>query len=111
MTPAIWSDVEDDLETACLAAAQAVAKAATLQDMPAAFRADRETAIGKHLHDAFSAAEKALRRIVAAVDDSLPASGNFHRDLIERAARPDADRRPAIVTAETAAGLGLAPRA
>lgn len=110
MTPEIWTDVQDDLRTALQAAERAVAKGEALDEVPEAFRLDREIAIGKHLHDAYSAAEKEWQRMVAAVDGDVPAGRDFHQALIDRALRDDPETRPALVTAETAAGMRVLVR-
>jgi len=107
VTPPSWADVSRDLEVAMAEARQAVAKDVTLPGLPDAQREDRELAIGKHLHDAYSAAEKALERVLELVDGELPAGRHFHRDLLARAARAVAGRRPAIISAATAEELDL----
>ena len=97
MTPPTWSDVEYDLEAARVLAVKAADKDAALAGLPADAREDRELAIGKHLHDAVSAIERALERLVQDIDG----------DLLDRAARPMPGRRPAILSAETRRELGL----
>lgn len=107
MTPPSWSDIAAD----CAAASEQVAKASekheSLAGLAAAAREDRELAIGKHLHDAVSAIEQALERIIADIDGDLPRGRSYHRDLLDRAARPLPDRRPAIIGAESRRDLGL----
>ena len=105
MTPPAWADVAEDLATAVAEAGRAAAKAATLGETAGTAREDRELAIGKHLHDAYSAAEKALERLVELTDGSVPAGRSFHRDLIRRAAHPLDGVRPAIISAETAEAM------
>lgn len=67
--------------------------------------ANSELAIGKHLHDAYSAGEKALERVIELVDGELPPGRSFHRDLIRRAAQPQEGVRQAIISEDTAAAL------
>jgi hypothetical protein len=86
-------------------AERAAQKHATLTILPPAQREDREFAIGKHLHDAYSAAEKAIERLVEMVDGTLPAGRSFHRDLIRRAARPVEGLRAAMIGPETEEAL------
>jgi hypothetical protein len=107
VTPPTWSDVDYDLAAARDLAAKAADKDAGLAGLAPAAREDRELAIGKHLHDAVSAIERALERLVQDIDGDLPRGRSFHRDLLDRAARPMPGRRPAILTAETRRDLGL----
>jgi len=107
VTPPNWSDVAYDCAAAGAQAAKAREKHASVEDLPAAIREDREVAIGKHLHDAVSAIEKALERIIADIDGDLPRGRSYHRDLLDRAARPLSGRRPAIIGAESRRDLGL----
>jgi hypothetical protein len=116
VTPPAWSDVKADLETAVAEAGRAAHKHAGRAALPPEAREDRELAIGKHVHDAYSAAEKALERLIELVDGDVPKGRSFHRDLIRRAAHPVEGLRPAIISLRDeitafAAGLGLAPRA
>ncbi len=105
MTLRHWTDVSADLETAISAAQRAAAKAAGLPALDGEAREDRELAIGKLVHDACSAAEKALERLVELVDGELPKGSSFHRDLIRRAAGPVQGGRDAMITPETANAL------
>jgi hypothetical protein len=107
VTPPAWSDIAWDLAAARDQAGRAQAKDASLAAMADAGREDRELAIGKHLHDAVSAIERALERLVQDVDGDLPRGGRFHQDLLDRAARPLPGLRPAILSAETRRALGL----
>lgn len=102
--PPAWIDVVADLDTALEAVRLASEKAESLTGLAADLRQDREIAIGKLVHDAYSAAEKAVERLVEMVDGSVPSGSSFHRDLLRRAARP-AEGRPAILSPETAAAL------
>lgn len=100
MSRATWSDIAADL----LLAEQAARRAAQRHAMPAASpdaAEDRELAIGKHLHDAYCAAEKALERMILEVDGELPKGGSFHRDLLDRAARALPGIRDPLITAQT----------
>lgn len=101
MTPAIWSDVAADLALAVAEARRAKQKAGALGALPEALREDRELAVGKHLHDAYSAAEKALERLVALLDGALPQGRSFHQDLLDRAARPLPGVREALISEAT----------
>jgi len=107
VTPPAWSDVEYDLSAAQELTAKAAAKDAALAGLPPDMREDRELAIGKHLHDAISALERALERLVQDIDGDLPRGRSFHRDLLDRAARPMPGCRPAILSAATRRDLGL----
>jgi hypothetical protein len=66
---------------------------------------DRELAIGKHLHDAYCAAEAALERLVLAIDGGLPQGRRYHQDLLERVAHEVAGIRPAVIGRDTLRGL------
>jgi hypothetical protein len=69
---------------------------------------DREAhglAIGKHLHDASCAAEKAIERLVELVDGDVPQGRTLHRDLLRRAARTVEGVRPAIIGPESEKAL------
>lgn len=101
MTPPIWSDVSADLATATAQLRRAEEKAGTLAGLPPDLREDREVAIGKHLHDAYSAGEAALQRVILIVDGSLPQGGRYHGDLLDRAARPFEDLRGPAIRGET----------
>jgi hypothetical protein len=102
--PPAWIDVAADLEVALEAVRLASDKAASLPGLSADLRQDREIAIGKLLHDGYSAAEKAVERLIEMVDGSVPGGSSFHRDLLRRAAH-GAEGRPAILTPETATAL------
>jgi hypothetical protein len=104
VTPPAWLDVAADLAVAEAEMRRAAEKRALDAELSGIARENNEMAIGKHLHDAYTAAEKALERVVAMVDGNLPAGANFHRDLIRRATLPGA-ARPPIIRAETAEGL------
>lgn len=105
MTRRAWSDVADDLATAVAQAERAARKHATLSGLHGDERENTELAIGKHLHDAYSAGEKALERVIELVDGELPPGRSFHRDLIQRATRPQDGVRGAIISEDTAAAL------
>jgi hypothetical protein len=107
VTPPLWSDVAQDLGVARDQVAKAAAKDAALAGLPADAREDREMAVGKHLHDAVCALEQAVERLVQDVDGDLPRGRSYHRDLLDRAARPLAGVRPAILGAETRRDIGL----
>jgi hypothetical protein len=107
VTPPLWSDVGADLALAAAQTAKAVAKDAELAAMPAAAREDRELAVGKHLHDAVCAVERALERLIQDIDGDLPRGRSDHRDLLDRAARMMPDLRPPILSAETRRDVGL----
>ncbi|WP_270935282.1 ribonuclease toxin HepT-like protein [Falsiroseomonas oryzae] len=101
MTPPTWSDVARDMGIAQAETDKAVAKHATLATLPPDLSADREVAIGRHLHNAYSAAERALERLVAGIDGEIPHGTRYHQDLLARAATPIAGIRPAILSDET----------
>lgn len=99
--PALWSDVAADIEAALAQTEKAEARAARLaaergampEDVAEAF----ELAIGSHLHDAYTALEGAIGRVVAAVDGDRPSGRDSHRRLLDRAARPVEGLRGAIL--------------
>ncbi len=101
MTPPTWSDVAADLATALTAARRAEAKAGALPSVEGEARENAELAIGKHIHDAYSAAEAALERVVIAVDGEAPQGRSYHRDLVDRASRPFGGRRGPLIREET----------
>ncbi len=105
MTPPSWTDVVADLDMAQRQSERAFAGAALLDARSGLDREAHELAIGKHLHDAYCAAERALERVVDMVDGSLPVGRSYHRDLLRRAARPVEGLRPAIIGAETEVAL------
>jgi hypothetical protein len=91
-----------------MAARQAVrasASAALLAEREGIDRESYGLAIGKHLHDAYCAAEKALERLVELVDGDVPQGRTFHRDLLRRAARAVDGVRPAIISPESEKSL------
>lgn len=90
--PALWADVQRDLEVARKNATDLLARAEALKrgaaELPPDLRLDREIAIGVMLHNCFGAMESALERLIEAVDGSLPTGRNYHAELIRRAAAP-----------------------
>lgn len=107
VTPPIWSDVSRDLSVALREAALAAAKAARLDSFPDEVRNSVELAIGKHLHDAYTAAEAAIERLIVLVDGGTPQGPRYHRDLLDRAADPIQGLRGPIIG--RAAHEGLVP--
>lgn len=107
MTPPSWSDVAWDLAAARDQAGRAAVKDAGLAALAATAREDRELAIGKHVHDAVSALERALERLIVEIDGDLPRGRRFHQDLLDRAARAVPDLRGAILTPATRRDIGL----
>lgn len=105
VTPPIWIDVSADLDAALRQATLAEARAEGLAARTADDRAAHELAVGKHLHDAYTAVEKAIERLVELVDGDVPRGSSFHSDLIRRAAMPVAGVRRAMISAGTAAAL------
>ena len=107
--PALWADIARDLETARSSAERAAFRVQSLsveaQMMDAETRFDRERAVGSLVHDCYTALEAALERLIDAVDGDRPKGGDYHAQLIERAAAALAGLRPAIVSAETARDL------
>jgi hypothetical protein len=104
--PPIWADAAADLALAGAQASRAALKGDSLASSAADAREDREMAVGKHLHDAISAAERAIERLVEAVDGDLPRGRSSHRDLLDRAAREMPGLRPPIIGAATRRDLG-----
>jgi hypothetical protein len=105
VTPPSWIDVAADLDAALKQASLAQSRAGRLAGRLDDDRSAHEIAIGKHLHDAYTAAEKAIERLVELVDGDIPRGRSFHRDLIRRAAMPVPGGRPAVISDEMAAGL------
>lgn len=107
--PALWADVQRDLEAMRKNAADLLMRAEALEehgtDLPPDLRLDREIAIGAMLHNCFGAMESALERLIGAVDGSLPTGHNYHAGLIQRAAVPIPEVRPAIISLTLAADL------
>lgn len=107
--PALWADVQRDLELARKNAVGLVARAEALErhgaELPADLRTDRELAVGAMLHHCFGAMESSLERLIEAVDGSLPTGRNYHVELIRRAAAPVPGLRPAIISPTLAADL------
>ena len=98
--PPIWPDIQRDLATASRHAERAAAKAAL-----GAGDENRELAIGKHLHDAYCAAETALERVVLAIDGGLPQGRRYHHDLLDRAAQDLPGVRAAVIGREVQLAL------
>ncbi len=107
LIPPLWSDVLADLAAAREQTERAVVKDAGLEGLAPDMREDRELAIGKHLHDAVSALERALERLVQDIDGDLPRGRSFHQDLLERAGRDMPGLRPAILMPGTRRDVGL----
>lgn len=106
--PALWADVQRDLDAARTNIRNAALRADALHaggELPDDLRLDREYAIGLMLHNGYGAMECALERLVQAVDGGLPNGAAYHAELIRRAAAPVAGLRPAMITPETASRL------
>lgn len=105
----LWADVKRSLDAAERCWSRAAPRAASLaahgDEMPDDVRADRELAVGKHLHDFYGALEQAIERIVAAVDGDLPMARNYHEELVRRAATEVPGIRGPIISTELAADL------
>ncbi len=108
---ALWSDVLRDVAQAENAFSRAIVRGKILvergSEMPEMDREDREVAVGKHLHDGFCAMESVLERLARAVDGSLPTGEDTHAQLIDRAANPINELRPAMISRETANNMHL----
>ncbi|QCO02922.1 hypothetical protein [Azospirillum argentinense] len=106
--PALWADIQRDLDAARTNIRNAAMRADALQaggELSGDLRMDREYAIGLMLHNGYGAMECALERLVQAVDGGLPSGAAYHAELIRRAAAPVAGLRPAMITSETAGRL------
>jgi hypothetical protein len=68
-------------------------------------RSDREHAIGLLLHNCYGAMEAVLERLQVAIDGEKPIGGDYHKELVRRAARPVPGLRPAIISRRTAEEL------
>lgn len=100
--PPIWPDVSRDLAQAMAAARRAAEKHAARAGLA---DEDRELAIGKHLHDAYCAAEAGLERLLLAIDGGLPQGRRYHQDLLDRAAREMERIRPPVISSATLRGM------
>jgi hypothetical protein len=87
-----------DLDRATGLVGLAEAKHASLAELTPDQRANAEIAIAKHVHDAYSAAETAIERLVSEVDGDLPHGRHYHQDLLDRAAQPMPGVRPAMLS-------------
>ncbi len=63
-----------------------------------------KTVIAKTLHDFYETAERILRRIVTVFDEDLPKGPDWHKQLLEQAAKPT-DKRTPIISEELKATL------
>lgn len=83
--PALWADVQRDLEVARKNAADLLTRAEALErhgaELPPDLRLDREIAIGVMLRNCFGAMESALERLIEAVDGSVPTGAAVLADL------------------------------
>lgn len=100
--PPIWPDISRDLAMAVAASGRAADKHAARAGLA---DEDRELAIGKHLHDAYCAAEAGLERLLLAIDGGLPQGRRYHQDLLDRAAHEVAGIRPPVIGRDTLRGL------
>jgi hypothetical protein len=97
--PALWADIARDLDAALRHARQA----AGMRDALLAGGMDGLTAdayglaVGKHLDDAFAGTERALERIIIAIDGDRPQGRDSHRALLLRAATEVPGLRSAIL--------------
>jgi hypothetical protein len=107
--PALWADLERDLDMAATSAMAASRRAKALADPEGPLdpdaRSDREQAVGYQLHNCYGALESVLERLINALDGSVPAGRDYHGDLVNRAAAPVGGVRPAILSPDTAALL------
>jgi hypothetical protein len=107
--PALWADIQRDLQVARNHVAKAAVRARMLgrrgKSLPDDVRIDREYAIAVMLHHAYGAMEGALERLIRAVDGDLPTGVSYHAEIIRRAATPIEGVRSAIITRSTASGL------
>jgi len=96
----LWDDVLADLETASRHAARAVARAKTLKEksrrLSTETREEREHMVGRLIHDCYSCLKAGIERLVKAIDGEAPVGGEYHTELINRAARKLATRPPLI---------------
>ncbi len=109
MTDARWTEVEDDLDSAC----RHFGKAAALfdeggfeRDDLAGYRADM--ALQHAMQSAHTSLEGALVRILEILDEERPTGEKWHADPVRRAARPlsaPGRARPAILTPDVASDV------
>jgi hypothetical protein len=107
--PALWADVERDIEIARRNAESLARRAESLERRGASMdpdvRLDRQIAVGQMLHNCYGGMESALERLVLAIDGSLPTGSAYHADLIRRATAPVPGVRSSIIGSELAADL------
>ena len=107
--PALWADVRRDLDAARDSCSRAASRAKSLEErghqMDPDARFDRELAVGTLLHDCYSAMEACIERLIEAIDGDRPKGGDYHAQLIGRAAASIEGLRPAVITGETARDL------
>lgn len=97
--PALWADIQRDLDAARTNIRNAAMRADALQaggELSGDLRMDREYAIGLMLHNGYGAMECALERLVQAVDGGLPSGAAYHAELIRRAAAPPRPSRGCV---------------
>jgi hypothetical protein len=109
MTDARWTEVEDDLDSACRHFSQAAAlydEGGFERDGLAGYRA--EMALQHAMQSAHTSLEGALVRILEILDEERPTGEKWHADLVRRVGRPltTPDRaRPAILTPSVASDV------
>ena len=103
---AIWIDVARDLEVAAGHAEDAARRAKRFEDSnPVDLEVaptDRELAVAVLLHHCYGALENVLERLLRVIDGVTPSGHLSHAALIEAAATPRPDVRPAILSPQTA---------
>jgi len=104
----LWSDVRYDIDLARQHAVAADKRALSLQgpnhSLDETARSDRELTIGLFLHNCYGAMA-VLERLLMAIDGEKPVGGDYHKELVRRAARPVSGVRPAIISRKTAEEL------
>ena len=106
MTDARWTEVEDDLDSACRHfgnAARLFEEGGFDRDDLAGYKQDM--ALQHAMQSAHTSLEGALVRILEILDEERPTGERWHADLVRRTARPlttPGRSRPAILSSEVA---------
>lgn len=101
MMAALWQDVLDDIEAACVHYGEAIALFEEPGFAPAGTPNYRDRMAFLHaMQSGYTSFEAGLRRILAVLDEPMPVGPEWHTALVRRVARPLASSRPAIIGPE-----------
>ncbi len=67
-----------------------------IEDVPARYRRSVEIEIAKYLYDVYMGMETIFRQIAREVDEHIPQSETWHKDLLTQMTEPRAERPPVI---------------